>query len=1155
MDEIRQKNLHKPEMTDSDGLHGVFFGDFDGDHYADLFLPGPYGGHRLYRNKGSFQFEDVTEKTGLSDLFNSHWAAGGTFVDFDGDGDLDIFVAGSGERNLMLENQGDGTFKDKAKEVGLDVESVNIQMAFADYDQDGDLDGYLVTNSMKGSPKLPNNTEVKVAIKGGKPEVEKKYQGIAGIVPHPSEGYRIVPAGDRDYLFRNDGGVFTDVSTEAGIEGFHEGLSAIWFDADEDGDPDLYVSNDFFGPDRFYMNHKGKFVESVKVAMPHTPWFSMGATCGDINNDGLFDLFTTDMAGSNHYKSKMGMGDMEKSSWFLTTSDPPQYMRNALFINTGTPRFLEAAHFAGIAGSDWTWSSQFADLDNDGLVDLFVTNGTTHDSTNSDLVAQANLIQDPLAQANFWRNQGLKKDTNYAYRNLGGLKFQKISEEWGLDYLGVSFGAAFADLDLDGDLDLAITSLGDPIRIYRNDSQEGNSMRIRLHGKGLNSHAIGAKVTMETEAGKLIARYLSPVQGYASSNEPILHFGMGDARKAKKLTVRWPTGELQVHRDIPANVALDIYQDESLYWKKPPKPREPPIFLETQIFSGFRHVENEFNDYSIQPLLPHRLSRLGPGIALADVDTDGDTDIFMGAASKQQGTILIKEDGNRFLPSEQVPLKSFYLGEDMGAVFFDVENDGDPDLFVASGGADPNLRTVFRRDRLHINDGKGNFALAPAATENHRDSSGPVAPVDFDLDGDIDLFVGGRLVPGQYPLTPVSRLLVNEGGRLVDRALSLAKGLSNSGMVTGAIWSDIDNDGWPDLLTTHEWGPIRVWKNTEGKLAEVSLASGTVDLLGWWTGISGADIDNDGDIDFAVGNLGLNTKYHATPKHPWLAYYGKFNDMDTPRFIEASYEGDILFPVRGKSCSTAAIPGLSTKFHTFHEFAGATLNQVYANAQLSNAKSFSINTLASGLLFNDGTGKFTFRPLPWQAQISSVFGTLFADVDADGFQDLCLVQNFYSTQPETGNVDGGIGLVLKGKPSGEFEPLGARDSGFVLPGDAKALVAIDLNSDDRPDMIATRNNHSPITFQNICIQGKPFSVKFYGNQGICAKIRLELSSGNYLYGEYHTSSGYLSSGENTLFFGIPINTRPVALFYTPIGSIEKRIPIAKLSKKSTITIQ
>jgi hypothetical protein len=1138
--------LHEsPSFSDKPAILGVCSGDFDGDDLPDLFFAYPYGGHRLFRNLGGFRFEDVTENVGLRETVADHWGVGCCFVDHDGDGDLDIFVAGSGDVNLLLDNRDDGSFRNIAKKLGIAHEGANVQMAFADYDLDGDLDGYLVTNRETHLPPAPKGLRVEVAFNKGIPVIEEKYRELYDVVFHPTDRSYVTEAGEYDHLFRNDGSRFKDVSDEVGMLGTDQGLSASWFDYDDDGFPDLYVANDFFGPDRLYHNKRnGSFEEVARHVLPHTPWFSMGTDVADVNNDGLFDLMGSDMAGSSHYKSKIGMGDMEKSSWFLTTSHPPQYMRNALYLNAGRGRFLEVAQLAGLANTDWTWSLKFADLDNDGRIDLFGTNGMTHDQTNSDLVAQAESFEIPAEKAAFWQKTPPKRDRNFAFRNLGDLRFASVGAKWGLDFNGVSYGAAIADFDGDGDLDLAVASLEDPVRLYRNESNTGHLIKIRLKGRKRNSHGIGAKVTIQTEVG-IQARYLNSCQGYASANDPIIHFGVGDATVIKRLTVRWPLGLKQTFENLPVDKFF-VISEPSEAESSPSSPEPLPLLVASNALSAFQHKENDFDDFKLQPLLPHRLSRFGPGMAWGDVDFDGDEDIFLGGASGQP-SVLVLNDGNGTFTQKKLPYfenEQLLPFEDMGAVFLDADSDGDLDLYVVSGGFDPRPKPLYLRDRLYLNDGKGQLTLDLDGTPNIRDSGGPVAAADFDRDGDLDLFVGGRVVRGRYPTTPNSRLLRNDNGKFVDATDLLAVGLGTTGMVTGALWSDFDGDGWLDLLVTREWGPVGVWKNSGGKLTNVSVAAGTAELLGWWTGIAAADIDEDGDMDYALGNLGLNSKYHASKEKPYLAYFGDLDGSGVHRFVEACHEGNSLFPVRGKSCSTHAMPSLAKKFSTFHAFASAGLHKIYAPSRLKSALRLEINELASGCLINDGKGRLTFRALPRIAQASTVFGIAFGDIDSDGHQDLALAQNFFSPQPETGRIDGGLGLVLRGKGDGTFLPLRLDQSGFLLPGDAKALALTDLNGDARPEIVATVNSSSPKVFLNKVASGKPLAVRltgFKGNlRGIGSRVTLHLKSGKSLVGEIASGSSHLTGGSPALFLAIPEGESAIGVTVrSPLGKVSR----------------
>ena len=1121
-------------LTKEDAAHGVCAGDYDGDGRPDLFYVNPYGGHRLYRNLGGWRFEDVTEKAGLAETVSKHWAIGCCFVDHDGDGDLDLFVGGTGDPALLLDNQGDGTFREIGKTLGLPQAGGNVQMAFADYDLDGDLDGFLVTNVTSGKKPSLENLNIQAKFVNGEPVIEEKYREIFDVVAHPTKGMHFVTAGEYDHLFQYDGAKYRDVSEQVGLKGTDIGLSASWFDYDEDGRPDLYLANDFFGPDRLYHNQSdGTFKDIARDVLPHTPWFSMGTDVADINNDGLLDLMGSDMAGSDHYKSKLGMGEMDQDSWFLTYATPSQYMRNAVYLNSGAGRFQEAAFLTGLANTDWTWSLKFADLDNDGWVDLFGTNGMTHNTSNSDLQAKAKALATERERGLFWWNTPPKRDHNFAFRNLGDLRFTPIASQWGLDFNGVSYGAALADLDGDGDLDIAIASLEDPIRLYRNESSQGHLVKIRLKGGKRNSHGIGAKVTLETENG-LQVRYLTSCQGYASANEPIIHFGLGEATAIKRLTIRWPLGAEQVFENLPADQYIVVTEPkDARVAPRPPNPK--PWFRSTPALVAFKHEENNFDDFKVQPLLPHQLSKLGPGMACGDVDGDGDDDLYLGGASGKGSYLALSDGKGSFKLSLQPDFSAAEMNvfEDMGAVFFDADMDGDLDLYVASGGFDPRPNPVYLRDRLYLNDGKGNFRIDLHATSDLRDSGGPVAAADFDHDGDLDLFVGGRVVRTRYPTIPNSRLLLNDGGKLTDVTDALAPGLRQTGMVTGAIWSDFDDDGWLDLLVTHEWGPVAVWKNNSGKLANLSKEAGTANILGWWTGIAAADVDGDGDMDYAVGNMGLNTKYHASKEKPYLLYFGDLDGSGIPRIVEACHEQGILFPVRGKSCSTRAMPSLAKKFNSFHAFASATLPQIYAPDRLQGAQRLAINELSSGLLLNDGKGHLSFRPLPRMAQLSASFGLAFHDWDADGRVDLAMAQNFYSPQPETGNFDGGVGMVLRGLGNGNFKPMRADKSGFVLPGDAKALALTDVNGDTRPDLVSTVNSSTPRVFLNQTSSGKGLVIRLKGPKGnlrgVGSRVTLRLKSGRSLVGEVHSGSSYLTGSSTDVCFSIPPSDETVSL--------------------------
>ena len=1097
---------------------GVCAGDFDNDGLDDIFFAHSYGGHQLFRNLGGLKFKDVTEEFNLTTIFRNHWAVGCSFADINGDGWLDLIIAGTGDPNLVLINKSGKSFVEMSELLGLNRKGASVQMAFSDFDRDGDLDGYLVTNRLSTLPGPQKGMQVKVEMGKGKVTVEKQYDEVFTIVPHPDEKYRVVNAGEHDLFYRNDNGRFVEVSAVLGIDGTDEGLAASWFDYDRDGWPDLYVANDFYGPDRLYRNLQGKrFEEVTNRVLPHIPWFSMGTDVGDINNDGWPDLMTSDMAGSDHYKSKMSMGDMEDSGWFLRSSNPKQYMRNSLYLNSGNSRFLEIAQQAGVANTDWTWSVKFADLDNDGWLDLIGTNGMMQDRTNSDLLNQAKALKTKEDKAKFWKKFPPKKDENFIFRNLNGLKFEKMSGSQGFGYVGVSFGMALADFDRDGDLDAVVASMEEPYKLYRNNSQSSSAVTIRLVGNKENKWGVGSTVRITTELGSHW-RTLSSSQGYASANSPVFHFGLGKAEKIKEVEINWPTGEVQTLSGISLNAHHQIHQADDLRLPTDRSAEIATTFREETLLAKIRHNENQVNDFDLQPLLPYRLSRLGPGLAWGDVDGDNDLDFFMGQSRTSGSELFLQQDDGSFVKKEQKYFSDSQLVpfKDMGSLFLDADSDGDLDLYVVSGGYDPSVRSLYLRDRLFLNQGKGDFVLGLPNTPDLRDSGGTVCASDFDRDGDLDLFVGGRMVSGKYPVTPESRLLVNQGGVFSNQAETLCPELGKVGLVNSAVWSDYDSDGWVDLLVASEWGPIRVWKNENGKLSETTESLGLSKTKGWWTSILPVDFDSDGDMDYAVGNLGHNTKYTASIKEPLVLHWGDMDGSGKPRLIEACYKSGKFLPIRGKSCSTNAIPSLAEKFKTFHAFASADLTEIYQPKFLNQSLRIEINELASGIWVNQGD-KFRFQKFPSLAQTSAVFGMAQADFNGDGWSDLCLAQNFFPMQPETGRVNGGIGMLLLGSEDGTFTPQFAHESGLVIPSDATSLSLMDLNSDNHPDLVVASNNQSLQTFISQGRGATPLLVKVRGMpgnlRGAGSRLRVIRKNGTSEVIDLNLGVGYLTGNE------------------------------------------
>ena len=1105
---------------------GVAIGDYDGDGRPDIYLTRAFGGGSLYRNLGNFRFENVTDKAGLSN--DGNWEMGATFADINNDGNLDLFICGYDSPNRLYLNQGNGTFEERAKESGLNYKGSSVMMAFADYDRDGDLDAYLLTN--RYIPAKGKIIEASLKKKGGRLVIPDEVAELVDIMIKPDGREKVIKIGQADLLYRNNGdGTFSNVTDQAEITGRDMGLGVVWWDYDHDGWPDLYVANDFYGPDKLYRNNRdGTFTNMIEITVPHTPWFSMGTDVADINNDGLLDLFASDMAATTHYKAKVNMGEMDEQSWFLTSANPPQYMANSVYLNSGTDRFFEVSRLLGLGSTDWTWSVKFADFDNDGWIDLYVTNGMTRNWFNSDMRAQLY----KLGGLNTEKGGQLVLDAapleepNLVFRNLGHLRFQKPDDSWGLGQVGVSFGAATGDLDGDGDIDLVVNNFGAPASVYRNLSTGSNRIKIRLIGQKSNHYGIGALVRLRTKNGVQV-RYLTLARGFASSDNPIIHFGLGKNEKIDEISVRWPSGHLQTLEDLSANRFYTITEPVDSKADIEPSIKIRPIFSKVENFSDVVHEEDSYDDFVDQPLLPNRMSQLGPGLAWGDFKGKGNEGFFAGGGSGQPGRIYhVHRTGSEIRMEIHTEFERDALSEDMGSLFFDADRDGDLDLYVVSGGVGRWAYDKALADRLYLNDGQGNFREASNEVLPKNSESGScVISGDFDRDGDLDLFVGGRYIPRNYPHPPISRLLRNDDGRFHDVTDDLAPGLRKVGLVTSALWSDADNDGWLDLFVTREWGPVTLFQNQKGVFRNATDGARLSHYTGWWNSIAGRDLDSDGDIDYVVTNFGLNTKYHASRQKPALLYYSDLGPSNQMRLIEAVYEEDALYPVRGKSCSSQAMPHLTLDFGTFHSFAIATLPELYNTRRLAQAERYEINTLESGVFVNDGKAGFSFLPLPRIAQSAPGFGIVLTEVDGDGIPDLYMVQNFFGPQPETGRMDGGVSLLLQGKGDCTFDPIWPNRSGLVVSGDAMGLAATDFDSDGWVDFSLTVNNGPMVAFRNRGSENnRPLTIKLRGRPGnlygIGSRVILSLSDGSKQMAEIHAGSGYLSQSSPTLFFGL-----------------------------------
>lgn len=1142
-------------IGDTGAASGVCLGDYDADGRPDVFLTRPFGGNRLYRNLGEFRFEDVTQQAGLTEeLDHEAWGQGPCFVDIDNDGDLDLYVCSHRKTNRLYINQGDGTFVEQADKFSLDYTGASVTMAFCDYDRDGDLDAYLVTNRLIRNEAI-QRANLRPAMRDGRMRVDEPYQEYFDVVqmgPDGSGKFGISKGAEYDHFYRNDDGQFVEATREvlgdfAAAENLF-GHAARWFDYDNDGFPDLYVSNDFFGPDQlFHNNGDGTMTDVTRQTLPHIPWYSMGSDAADINNDGLLDLMASDMAFTSHYKSKVNMGDMSAASWFLDTSNPKQQMSNALFINTGANRFLEAAALAGVSNTDWTWAIKFADFDNDGRVDLYITNGYTRNWFDSDLRNRAGMVGGEPSDGweTVWKDQPPLREESLAFRNRGDLQFEKVSSQWGLGFEGTSFGAALGDLDGDGDLDIVTSNFEDQAHIYRNSSSDNHRAVVELKGTKSNRQGIGAVVEIETDAG-IQVRDLPCVRGFMSADEPKLFFGLGDAKIIKRLLIRWPSGVMQEFQDLPADhkfVITEAGQGSGLTTKAA---EEPPLFVPLKLAEEVRHREIPFDDFAEQPLLPNKLSQLGPGLACGDINGDGLDDYFLAGAKGQAGQLLLGSTDGPLLDDRSDSLwRANSESEEMAALFFDADGDGNLDLYIVCGGNEHQPGDSALQDRLYLNKGDGKFKPAPAdALPTLTESGSTVVAADFDRDGDLDLFVGARLVPRSYPETPKSSLLRNEGGGFTDITAEVAAELASVGMVTSAIWSDVDQDGWIDLLVTCEWGPVSLFRNEEGKLTNATQAAGLASLTGWWNGIASGDLDHDGDLDYVVTNFGLNTKYHASEHHPTMIYYGDMDENGRKDIVEAKFIRDEMFPVRGKSCSTAAIPGLAEKCNTFHEFASMGLGDLYGLNKLDSSQRLEATTLESGMLINAGDGKFEFRPLPRLAQISPAFAPAVFDANGDGFNDIYLLQNFFNPQRETVRMDSGVSQLLLGNGKGGFRPVPYRRQGLFVPTDAKALAVTDLTGDGRPDVLLTNNDGPLQAFQmNAKSAARYCTIRLQGRAGnptaVGSLVTVEMEDGSKHVGEIHCGGGYLSQSSATIFVGLRSGGMPKSVTVRwPDGSVK-----------------